>query len=47
MRTLLRGLLAQLKGFDQQVAELKGEIVTWHLRNKNSQRPNWSFANGR
>jgi transposase len=38
MRTLLRRLLAQLKGLDQQVAELKGEIVTWHLHNEDSRR---------
>jgi transposase len=38
MRALLRRLLAQLKGLDQQVAELKGEIVTWHLHNEDSRR---------
>ena len=38
MRALLRRLLAQLKGLDQQVAELKGEILTWHLHNEDSRR---------
>ena len=38
MRALLRSLLAQLKGLDQQVAELKGEILTWHLHNEDSRR---------
>jgi transposase len=38
MRTLLRRLLAQLKGLDQQVAEIKGEILTWHLHNEDSRR---------
>jgi transposase len=38
MRALLRRLLAQLKGLDQQVAELKAEIVTWHLHNEDSLR---------
>jgi transposase len=38
MRALLRRLLAQLKALDQQVDELKGEIVTWHLHNEDSRR---------
>ena len=38
MRALLQRLLAQLKALDQQVAELKGEIVAWHLRNEDSRR---------
>jgi transposase len=38
MRALLRRLLEQLKALDQQVAELKGEIVRWHLHNEDSQR---------
>jgi transposase len=38
MRTLLRRLLAQLRALDQQVAELKNEIVRWHLHNEDSQR---------
>ena len=38
MRALLRRLLAQLKALDQQVGELKGEIVTWHLHNEDSRR---------
>jgi len=38
MRALLNRLLAQLKGLDRQVAELKGEIVRWHLHNEDSQR---------
>jgi len=38
MRALLQRLLAQLKALDQQVAELKSEIVAWHLHNKDSRR---------
>jgi transposase len=38
MRALLRRLLTQLRALDQQVAELKGEIVTWHLHNGDSRR---------
>ena len=38
MRALLQRLLAQLKALDQQVAELKGEIVAWHLRDEDSRR---------
>jgi len=38
MRALLHRLLEQLKALDQQVAELKGEIVTWHLHNEDSRR---------
>ena len=38
MRALLHRLLAQLKALDQQVAELKGEIVTWHLHDEDSRR---------
>jgi len=38
MRALLSRLLVQLKGLDRQVAELKGEIVRWHLQNEHSQR---------
>jgi transposase len=38
MRALLRRLLAQLRALDQQVAELKAEIVSWHLHNEDSRR---------
>ena len=38
MRALLHRLLAHLKRLDQEVAELKGEIVTWHLHNEDSRR---------
>jgi transposase len=38
MRALLHRVLAQLKALDQQVAELKGEIVSWHLHNEDSLR---------
>jgi transposase len=38
MRALLRRLLTQLRALDQQVAELKGVIVTWHLHNEDSRR---------
>jgi transposase len=38
MRTLLHRLLAQLKRLDQQVAELKGDILSWHLHNEDSLR---------
>lgn len=38
MRALLRRLLAQLKALDQQVAQLNGEILSWHLHNEDSQR---------
>ena len=38
MRTLLGRLLAQLKQLDQQVAEIKSEIVRWHVHNEDSQR---------
>src|SRR3989442_6312046 len=38
MRALLSRLLVQLKGLDRQVAELKGEIVRWHLQNEHTQR---------
>jgi len=38
MRALLRRLLTQLQALDQQVAELKGKIVTWHLHNEDSRR---------
>ena len=38
MRTLLRRLLAHLKRLDRDVAELKADIVAWHLHNEDSQR---------
>ena len=38
MRALLQRLVAQLKQLDQQVAELKGEIVAWHLHDEDSRR---------
>jgi transposase len=38
MRTLMRRLLAQLQGLDQQVSELEREIVLWHRQNDDSRR---------
>jgi transposase len=38
MRALLQRLVAQLKQLDQQVAELMGEIVTWHWHDEDSLR---------